>query len=169
MNLRNLLKEINEAKQVGTLYHFTSYAKMIGIINDNFVLKSFSMDVLPYISFTRNKTMKSDTVSQNVRMTIDGDKLSEKYKISPYADTKGGYGRNLKNLGDEAEERIKIPEGKEGIQIKDCIKEIVILKPESHEPQEYEDSEPPSIRYYLKLMELLKEKNIPYILTSKYK
>ena len=33
-----LIDLIKEAKQVGTLYHFTSYSKLVKIINSGFVL-----------------------------------------------------------------------------------------------------------------------------------
>ena len=89
IKLINLLREnLNEAKQVGDIYHFTSYENTISIINDDFNLKSFGNNSdNSYISFTRNRNMTSPTVYRDVRITIDGDNLSNKYKIEPFADT----------------------------------------------------------------------------------
>lgn len=89
IKLRDILKE---GKQVGLLYHYTSKEGLKGI------LKSDQLDVsaelyqgheLYYVSFTRNKNFHKKGANWNVktdyRITIDGDKLSNKYKIQPFA------------------------------------------------------------------------------------
>jgi hypothetical protein len=102
-----LLEVLTEGKQVGILYHFTDYGSALDIIKNGFVLKktgekNSSED---FISLTRNKNLYSPTVSGEVRFTIDGDGLSDRYKIQPFADTASGFGRG-KNLRDESEERV---------------------------------------------------------------
>lgn len=163
MKLIDILKEISEGKQVGTLYHFTSYKNMISIIRDNFILKGSN---IKYVSFTRNKSMRSDTISQNVRITVDGNKLSDKYKIEPYADYKSGYGRNL---WDESEERISTERYPNGIDISKVWTKIDILSIKSQLGAiEWEEEEPVSITHYNELIKLLKEKDIPYNILKKY-
>ena len=90
-----------EAKQVGTLYHFTNLISLYSIlttnsletyrtVDDNDNLKnSYNLKgYLYYVSFTRNKNfykIPQLNIDHPVscRMTIDGDKLSHKYKIYP--------------------------------------------------------------------------------------
>ena len=121
----NYIEFINERKQVGTLYHFTMLHALGKILQSN-SLKSF----YPYISFTRNKSF--DTISQ-VRIVIDGDKLSDKYKIEPFA---YGKGKSLDKyripiFKFESEERVKIfpdttPIGHDFIsELKDIKKYII--------------------------------------------
>jgi hypothetical protein len=80
---------IKESKQVGFLYHFTDTDGILGILNTN-VLKTYHDNDLrtDFVSFTRNKNYLNEPGSQGksfklVRLTIDGDKLSNYYKISP--------------------------------------------------------------------------------------
>lgn len=164
---------LREAKQVGPLYHFTSYGRMILIVKDNLVLKpKILASESDYLSFTRNKQMISDSISRNVRITVDGDKLSEKYKIEPYADTRAGYGRNT---WDESEERISMIRYPNGVDISNMIKSIDILniisslEGDGYNREDWgEEIEPASLRHYNDLIKLLKEKNIPYNIVKKY-
>ena len=125
--LKNLIKKdiMVEGKQVGILYHTTSNKQLFKIIQEN-KLNAFSNDfnnsldyrnklgrdlkvtfagpILtnkekypPYISFTRNKNYKR--ASTDSVLVIDGDKLSERYKIRPYSHFGG-------RKNDEMEERI---------------------------------------------------------------
>lgn len=125
--LKNLIKKdiMVESKQVGILYHTTSNKQLFKIIQEN-KLNAFSNDfnnhldyrnklgrdlkvtfagpILtnkekypPYISFTRNKNYKR--ASTDSVLVIDGDKLSERYKIRPYSHFGG-------RKNDEMEERI---------------------------------------------------------------
>ena len=168
---------LSEAKQVGTLYHFTSYPKMIKIIEDGLVLKSPTPK--GHISFTRNKGMVSDTISQSVRMTIDGDKLSERYKTEPYADTQAGYGRKVGRkdsvgfTGDESEERISGQKYPNGVDISKALIVVSVKKiTKSFDIDNPEDSEdfvePPSLEAYNELIILLKREAIPYKIVEKY-
>jgi len=120
IRLVNLLKEITEGKQVGDLYHYTTFESGLKILQSN-QLKSGEVDdstktkPIFAISFTRDKRFHNNhnvgfDVSSfgqrpQLRFTVDGDKLSNKYKIQPYAQI-GGSGRFEKERKEfEAEER----------------------------------------------------------------
>ena len=83
---------LNEGKQVGPLYHYTSADGFKGILQSNRINASeenYLGNELYYISFTRNKNFHKKGskfgVSTEYRITLDGDKLSNKYKIRPFA------------------------------------------------------------------------------------
>ena len=88
---------INESKQVGTLYHVCSpiaYLKYI-VPKDELAASGRYRNSLygsdKYVSFTRDKyftVSTGDTQSADViiRLVVDGDKLSERYKVRPYND-----------------------------------------------------------------------------------
>ena len=89
-------QEVNEAKQVGTIYHFTRPHNIEHLLNKS-KQEEYSLDVLEFISMngnfstTRNSSMTSDFThpvlnAKNgyiVRLSLDGDKLSNKYRIKP--------------------------------------------------------------------------------------
>jgi len=144
MNLTTILYEIFEAKQVGTLYHYTGLDGILGILKTGSI-KSGGADKPPdakhlwsSISFTRDKNFTrtfsgkqlnraiggttGDSYELFARLTIDGDKLSDKYKIEPFA----AYGY-AKGAGDfEAEERILMKD-RFKLPINPYVKSIDIL------------------------------------------
>ena len=79
------LLDLIEAKQAGPLYHFTSFDGLKGILESN-TLKvgddsNFETGGNPgSISLTRNKNLWYFPY----RIELDGDKLSNNYKITPY-------------------------------------------------------------------------------------
>lgn len=90
-----LEKHILEAKQVGTIYHVCSLESYYKYILPKDVLKSsgsydnYLYGGNDYVSFTRNKSFIVNTVTDYgilVQLVVDGDKLSEHYKIGPYND-----------------------------------------------------------------------------------
>jgi hypothetical protein len=90
-------KTLNEGKQVGILYHYTSADGLKGILSSNRIKASEEIYMgqnLYYVSFTRNKNFHKKGskfgVKTEYRITLDGDKLSNKYKITPHA-YKPGY------------------------------------------------------------------------------
>jgi len=117
--MKKFKEYIKERKQVGKLYHFTNPFNLNHIINDGY-LDTQSGRGYNYISFTRNKDFNKSSAwwEQTVRFTLDGDKLSDKYKIEPYHDPDLAHGSN------EMEERIIAKK----VVIKNAIKEISILK-----------------------------------------
>jgi len=141
IKLTDLLKEITEGKQVGNLYHFTN--DLPEIIQSNTLkatkIKNASAPV-SFVSFTRtpHRTFDIARYSDSV-LVIDGDKLSNKYKITPFKDP-GVHWEN------EMEERVysDIP------NIDQYIIKVILFEDEFDE-----DAIP-----------LLKEKNIPYEIKS---
>ena len=160
IKLVDILKEITEGKQVGILYHNTHIKNAIQIIKTN-KIKTFldtkhiftdyrnkpedfifmmghpvhknylEGKTKAFISFTRNKNYRR--VENNIQFILDGDKLSENYKISPYSHFGG-------RSYDEMEERIYK-------DINNLNKYLIkVILPNSN----------PEIE------SLLKEKNIPY-------
>lgn len=108
-----------EAKQVGVLYHFVAedenefdedgnetFGFLRSILSSNELRTGYH----EYISFTRNKNLGFG--GSKVRLVINGDKLSNAYKIVPYHDEENG-------AGDENEERY-VPTAKN-----DTIKNII--------------------------------------------
>ena len=86
---------LDEQKQVGTIYHFTtgkSFRKMLdNNFRDKYNLELFELfSKNDHLSCTRNFCLADDplgdisvTFGYNVRINIDGTKLSNKYKIRP--------------------------------------------------------------------------------------
>jgi hypothetical protein len=177
VKLYNILQEaLDEAKQVGILYHFTSYSGLLKIAQDGMKLKDFvaaNIDKVKlgdynqdtYVSFTRNRDLTSDTVFRQCRITVDGTKLSNQYKITPYADTKAGYSRTTQ---DESEERILVKKEHGYVDISKCVETIDILNINYIPYDDEQEAEPPSAIDYSNLLKYLKAHNIPYNLVSKY-
>lgn len=112
IKLKDILKE---AKQVGTLYHFTDFNSLKSILQSNTIKGSWgNQDVKgKYISTTRDKNLWKTDPNLGVEeleaaLVLDGDKLSNNYKIRPYAYEP--Y-RSLDRSGAEAEELIMLPTG----------------------------------------------------------
>jgi hypothetical protein len=90
IKLIDILKEITEGKQIGTLYHFT-YLESISKIFKNGLRFNPDNSELPiykdmfYISTTRDYTGKKFAKDSEyvVRITLDGNKISEHYSIEP--------------------------------------------------------------------------------------
>jgi hypothetical protein len=177
VKLYNILQEaLDEAKQVGILYHFTSYSGLLKIAQDGMKLKDFvaaNIDKVKlgdynqdtYVSFTRNRDLTSDTIYRQCRITVDGTKLSNQYKITPYADTKAGYSRTTQ---DESEERILVKKEHGYVDISKCVQTIDVLKIINIAYDDAEEAEPPSLANYYELLKYLKEHNIPFNLVTKY-
>lgn len=145
--IKTFEKFILEAKQVGNVYHFTSfYATKLILESMSIKFSEFytedSDNYLNYeyrFSFTRNKNLfKQLTNSQKseggikfeIRLTFDGDLLSNFLKFKPHDDNyqlKNGYLRKRnEDLGDEMEERVY--SNTEYVEIKpNYIKEIAVL------------------------------------------
>ena len=119
IKLTDILKE---AKQVGIIYHYTTFEAGLKILQSN-QLKSSDADdstnAKPVfaISFTRDKQFHNNHnvgfdvgsfgQKPQVRFTVEGDKLSNQYKIGPYA--QGGKRGGVFSKGGrsfEAEERV---------------------------------------------------------------
>ena len=89
-----LIDLLNEGKQVGILYHWTDFMGSMNIINQDF-LKGYLTDTFkkqPAISFTRDKNFYKGknklATKPEICFVVDGDKLSNHYKIRPFQDSK---------------------------------------------------------------------------------
>lgn len=84
MGLRNVLRYDNfltERKQRGELYHYTSFLGLSNILDEKCIGNSGS------VSLTRDKNFhRFDRagVHTNVRITLDGERLTDTYKINPF-------------------------------------------------------------------------------------
>jgi hypothetical protein len=122
MTFRNWTDSLNESKQVGIIYHYTTFEGGLKILQSNQLKSSDAADstnAKPVfaISFTRDKRFHNNhnvgfDVSSfgqrpQVRFTIDGNNLSNRYKIGSYA--QGGKDGGVFSKGGkafEAEERV---------------------------------------------------------------
>ena len=171
MKLIDILQEVlAEAKQVGILYHFTDYGSALDIIKNGFVLKktgekNSSGD---FISLTRNKNLYSPTVSGEVRFTIDGDGLSDRYKIQPFADTASGFGRG-KNLRDESEERVNANLIGGELNFSKYLKSIDVMDISPDHNVRFTHSRAMSPRNRRNLINYLEDNNINFNIVDSYK
>jgi len=128
---------LDEAKQVGLIYHFTTLENAWLILSDMELVTDDSTDFNAFdsgfslkraregVSFTRNKNLKITANAGGkagkswgaVRIVFDGDKMSNKYKFEPYVDTQN----HVITQDDQREEIIKKPKVKLS---KDMIKRV---------------------------------------------
>jgi len=138
-----LIDLLNEGKQVGPLYHYTTLMSVYNIVNQNVIRPSMN----GFVSFTRSKN-RDFGIAQgtDAMMAFDGDKLSNNYKITPYQDYEGF---------EQGEEEDEMEESVYGT-IKNINKYLikVTIYPEGIDRTGEQWSN--------KLIDLLKEKNIPY-------
>jgi hypothetical protein len=159
----NNLEEL--AKQLGNLYHFTNFNGLASILDSNRFIgstakvsaddldfKSFRKDAeflknkeinfLHFFSTTRDKLLylKDPKIKgSTVRIVLDGDKLSNQYKVSPfyfYHDEMIDE-PNPKYEQDESEERINLGTKKYIPNAKNYIKEIHIVLDKIEDNQDY--------------------------------
>jgi len=137
IKLRDILFE---AKQVGVIYHYTTIDNLFSIMKRNY-LSSGKFEDDNSISFTRDKLFANTprtNIGTDVRLVIDGNKLSSKYKIEPYQFT-GSVKTNIDFgefdfpsmtwVGDEQEERLYLPKNKSVLDnVKDSIIKIEFPK-----------------------------------------
>ena len=88
-----LIELLQEAKQVGTLYHHTRYYNAANILKTSELCSSREAydDGMYAVSFTRDADFHGNFLSNKggdqCRFVINGDKLSNNYKIRPYAES----------------------------------------------------------------------------------
>jgi hypothetical protein len=110
---------LSEAKQVGIIYHYTLFDYMQNIVHENLLRSENINNKDKIISFTRDKNFNKKhrkVMGTECRLVIDGNKLSEKYRINPVADA--GFSRYGGST--ESEERIV-----NDIGVKDIDKYII--------------------------------------------
>lgn len=131
-----LIDLLNEGKQVGLLYHFTDFRSLLSILKSNSINGSWGNQDIKgkYISATRDKNFwKTDpnlgVEKLQVGLMLDGDKLSNRYTIRPYAyEPYRDMSIDGDTTGAEAEELIMLP-GNELQNVKDYLVGVVLLKP----------------------------------------
>jgi hypothetical protein len=145
IKLIDLLKEINEAKQVGNLYHFTPLSNLKNILSTRFIFPNEEGQVSTSIRGNMEiNVLKKFKNSPVARLMLDGDKISTKYKIRPFA---YGGDLNLDNIEDLGEEQIDT-NGKNFLFIPYLKRiDLFLNKKETVDP---------------KILELLEKANIPY-------
>ncbi len=137
---------LSEGKQVGTLYHFTSINSLLKLIGTNFKFNANNN----YVSFTRDyqlpKTVPRDSsfAFSKVRVDIDGDKISNHYKVLPILGLKdendpdifNNTKQRINKTVDRESETVIISKSKnyflkdyiKGIQVKDVDVDTNIVK-----------------------------------------
>lgn len=109
---------LNESKQVGTVYHFCTLIGATKILNLNFLKASsttynFPKETYKTISTTRDKFFinrrkesELSILGTEVGLVLDGNKMSTKYKVTPFDDRWDRQDKRLTRLyiGDEYEE-----------------------------------------------------------------
>ncbi len=168
IKLMDILREnIAEGKQVGLIYHFTTYEQALYIIQDGYSLRTASNRLYggnpdpDFFSFTRNKNLKSPTISGEVRFTIDGDGLSNKYKIQPFADTR--------TTADESEERIDAVPIRGELNFSKYLKSIDVMYTSFDNNVRFIHSRAMSSRNRRNLIDYLEDNNIKFNLVDSYK
>lgn len=115
------LKSINEGKHIGDLYHVLDYEKLKFVLQSN-TIRSYKAGG-GRISTSRDKMFNSylgDTPTSIFKLVLDGEKLSNHYKINPFK----YFSRNGSGF-DEREEQIKTPIIQNA---KKYIKHVVLIK-----------------------------------------
>lgn len=96
LKFKHILKSIIlERKQVGTLYHWTDMMNLMYIYDSNKLKYGEAKEINPYtgkkepfISLTRDKKFdrfRRPGVRTEIAIILNGNKISDKYKIRPYA------------------------------------------------------------------------------------
>lgn len=143
MNVENFLRKtiseslftkINlfEGKQVGELYHWTTFIATWSILNQNLFKNGHpvrdDVGTIAYedwygVSFTRDKQFhgwKNRHYPMESCIVVDGDKLAHNFKLFPYNDFFDGGKKPTKKISDEMETRTN----KEIVNAKKYIKRI---------------------------------------------
>jgi hypothetical protein len=147
-----LIDLLLEARQVGPLYHFTGVRGLELIMDTNMFRASpayVSGDPSDRVSFTRNKNYYWNII----RIGVDGDKLSTKYKITPYS-----YQQGAKGELDQSEEVVERDISNAKSYITDVT--YILDKHKNYEhkvPISYLQQLYPSIKFSYKGMELSPE------------
>lgn len=158
IKLVNLLKE---AKQVGILYHYCQFSDLYLIIKSNLLKASETTDFInnkisnpqtKCVSLTRSKNKDQFLISyeSDCVLVLDGDKLSNNYKISPHHDPNQLY--YVDEEHDEMEERIC---GKDIKNLNNYIIKIIFYKENIKGSFQNE-------KEFKKCLSLITKKNISY-------
>jgi hypothetical protein len=171
-----LIDLLKEAKQVGIIYHYTTFKNGLDILQSNQLESSDAADstnAKPVfaVSFTRDKRFHDNHVvdfsrtsfgnTAQLRFTINGDKLSNKFKVQPYSQ-QGPFSKDKK--GFEAEERV-VSDKQFTIPLLPYLKSVDILV-EYKKPKDKDDFDADyDYRHYApiraEIIKFAQDKNIP--------
>ncbi len=109
--MRISVEVINERKNVGTIYHFTSIEGIINILEDNKMKLTVGRD-FGYFSTTRDKRFLSRanwTVENSLvaGLVLDGSRLSDNLRIVPHNYWYDEYYDEIDSTGDESRDDYK--------------------------------------------------------------
>lgn len=140
--LEAIQQVLSEGKQVGEIYHYTTIPVIRDILNQEpqFEMYSRNGETFSATRFSSLNKLNHHFADCHVRISLDGDKISDKYKINPVAGL-AGDDKNVFSLEHNPESRIKrnSNEAEEAIRpipvnIKNYINHIHVLPYEPHEP-----------------------------------
>jgi hypothetical protein len=164
---------LKEAKQVGDIYHFTSIDNLANMLKeyDSVTLdSSYSSEAGDgYFSFTRNPNIPSlSDFQKQVRFKLNGNKMSNKYKFEPYADTSSSEDFYKQGKSFESEERISA-KNNPTIDLTQYIESVMIINLETVKKEYPESSNmfKEVINDYKSIIEWLKNNNIPTTYSNK--
>lgn len=136
--MSNYIKILNEGKQVGKIYHFTTADGLFGILKMNKIIANrirIGKKAFNAVSFTRNKNflnVKRLGLAGNQEiigyLSVDGNKLSNNYKIIPfnyYTRIPPEHAVDLDKLTYDEDEEIV---AKDVLNVDNYITEIVLFK-----------------------------------------
>jgi hypothetical protein len=85
IKLIEILNEITEGKQVGNLYHFTPLKQIIPILSNRYLIPNSENQISTSVRANMDPDIIFDNKTNLARLTLDGDKISNKYKIRPFS------------------------------------------------------------------------------------
>jgi hypothetical protein len=164
-----LIDLLREAKQVGILYHYTSYIGAAAILKSGKLKSNLEganrgtlTNPIHSISFTRDKTFYQSTrylqKPLHCRFVFDGDKLSNQFKIQPYAQSDFKKG----TVDFEAEETIQSDNPVE-IPINKYLIRVDILTALKDSDVDWDDYK----KDYMEFFKVAKEENIEINMVDK--
>lgn len=138
---------MRESKQVGIIYHFTDIYAIKKLMNKN-LMSEYGCDILTFssrnghLSTSRDYDLTRDPFGEfpsskyNIRIAIDGDKLSNKFKINPINGLKDnnkeifGTDKNFMRVNHKSEkEEVVCPlKFDKYFRMKDYVVEIQVLQ-----------------------------------------
>jgi hypothetical protein len=167
---------LKEGKQVGIIYHYTTFEAGFKILQSNQLKSGEAADStksnpIYSISFTRDKRFHDNHVvgfdessignKPQLRFTIDGNKLSNRFKVQPYSQ-QGAFSKDKK--GFEAEERV-ISNKPFTISLSDYLMSIDILLEYQKPSNEYDIIGIVNYEMYepirAKIVKFAQDKNLP--------
>lgn len=173
-----------EGKQVGTIYHFTDIFSLNDLTKDysehepslNFKEDDSGSFNLRNMTYFISTTRKFDFIWNPIRFSLNGNKISEKYKIVPidYFSLNPKDLEHFKRDPNQYEERIITKKENESLSIKDyCIRVDICTDPKYDYYGEDPDDEGDDIKHHMHdvhtAYSYFEELGIPCSIVNKFK